>query len=159
MVTGRPLESSELHARRARGERVVFKGTRVDLTVDDVRAFAKSREPGIHGEGRRFWGPEGNAILRYSRVSRRADPFGGESVVLSPRFRELGDEADWIDTDGKPVDVKTMAFVLVVKGGAPADHSTAIGQVDAFRREWQTFANGPATGGRGKFETRLDPVE
>ena len=85
------------------------------------------------------------------------DPGGDARVVLSESDRELGDEADSIASNGKPVDIKTMAFLLVVQSGDPSAHSTAISQVNAFRQAWQTYANGPATGGRGKFDTRLHP--
>ncbi len=68
------------------------------------------------------------------------------------RVPAIGDE---VDSCG--VDVKTMAFVLLV----PNDNSThkdGIKQVDTFRATWQTYANGPATGGLGKFDTSLTPV-
>jgi hypothetical protein len=85
------------------------------------------------------------------------DPRGNASIRLSEAARELGDEADAIDLSGKPVDVKTMAFILLVPDGAPSAHSAAAAQVDAFRQAWQAYGNGPATGGRGRFDTRLDP--
>ena len=71
-----------------------------------------------------------------------------------PRVPALGDE----DDDGHGNDVKTMAFVLVVEQGTPGSHASAITKVDNFRRTWQQYANGPATGGRGKFDTSLNPV-
>jgi hypothetical protein len=85
------------------------------------------------------------------------DAAGDASVVLSAADRELGDEADMIDAQGKPVDVKTMAFILVVKNGEPSSHLPAITRLDAFRLTWEAHGDGPATAGRGKFDTRLDP--
>ena len=49
---------------------------------------------------------------------------------------------------------KTMAFVLLVQGNpAPGN----IAQVDTFRAMWQLYGNGDATGGRGRFDTVLNP--
>jgi hypothetical protein len=75
---------------------------------------------------------------------------------IGPRIPELGDE----DDDGHGTDVKTMAFILLVEQGSPNSpaHAAAIKQVDAFRRTWERYGNGPATGGRGKFDTSLDPL-
>jgi hypothetical protein len=70
------------------------------------------------------------------------------------------------------VDVKTTAFVLLVKEGSPTaqTHAAAIKHVDNFRRAWAQYANGPALGGRGargtlgtgdyikKFDTSLTPT-
>jgi hypothetical protein len=74
---------------------------------------------------------------------------------IGPRNPALGDEND----DGQGNDVKTMAFILLVEQGPPNSgaHASAIRQVDAFRRTWQSYANGVATGGRGKFDTSLNP--
>ncbi len=80
---------------------------------------------------------------------------GDATVVLPESQRELGDEADIIDQSQKPVDVKTTAFVLVIQDGPP--DATAVGLADTFRRTWEAYVNGPATGGRGRFDTRLDP--
>ena len=73
---------------------------------------------------------------------------------VGPRIPALGDE----DDDGQGNDVKTMAFILLVEQGPPSSHASAISQVDNFRRTWQEYANGPATGGRGKFDTSLNPA-
>jgi hypothetical protein len=75
---------------------------------------------------------------------------------VGPRIPALGDE----DDDGKGNDVKTMAFILLVEQGHPngAAHAAAIEQVDRFRQTWQRYANGAATGGRGKFDTSLNPA-
>ena len=69
-----------------------------------------------------------------------------------PRIPAIGDE---VDTCG--VDVKTMAFVVLVPGD-PSQHTNGIAQVDTFRATWQTYANGDATGGLGMFDTSLNPV-
>jgi hypothetical protein len=136
---------------------MVFKGKRVDLTVQNIMDFEKSREGRDNPRGRRFWGDRGNLRVRYFSDTRRVDPAGDATTTLSESDRELGDEADMIDASGKPVDVKTMAFILLVESGPPSSHASALSQVDAFRRAWQAYANGPATGGRGRFDTRLDP--
>ena len=71
----------------------------------------------------------------------------------------IGDEIDRDAAGAAKPDVKTMAFILLVRQGPPqsAAHAAAISQVDNFRRTWKTYANGPATGGRGRFETSLNP--
>ncbi len=137
---------------------IVFAGKRVDLTMKNLRDFEAIREGKDNPRGRRFWGPKGNLTVRYFSDTRRVDPNGDAKVILSEEDRELGDEADSIDASGKPVDVKTMAFILVVQAGDPSAHTSAISQVDTFRQVWQAYANGPATGGRGKFDTRLNPA-
>lgn len=73
---------------------------------------------------------------------------------VGPRVPAIGDE----DDDGNGNDVKTMAFILLIEQGTPRSHAAAIQQVDNFRRTWQQYANGPATGARGKFDTSLNPV-
>jgi len=137
---------------------IAFKGVRVDLTLADIQAYEKSREKGANPQGRRFWGPKGNLTVRYSSATRRVEPSGDASIVLSAAERELGDEADMIGVDGSPVDVKTMAFVLLVESGTPDAHPTQVQQLEALRQAWQQYANGPATGGRGRFDTSLDPA-
>lgn len=79
---------------------------------------------------------------------------------IGPRVPAIGDEIDR-DAAGNPqTDVKTMAFVLLIEQGTPKSpaHASAISQVDNFRRTWQVYANGPATGGRGRFDTVLNPA-
>jgi hypothetical protein len=141
----------------ARGD-VVFCGKRVDLTVANVQAYERQREGNQNPQGGRFWGPKGNLKVRYSTATRRVEPTGDAEITLSTDDRELGDEADAILPGGVPLDVKTMAFVLLVDSGAPASHGAAIGMVDLFRQTWQLYGNGPATNGRGTFDTRLQPV-
>lgn len=76
-------------------------------------------------------------------------------AVEGPRVPAIGDE----DDTGTGLDVKTMAFILVVESDSPMAeaHAAAIQQVDIFRRTWEAYANGPATGGRGRFDTSLNP--
>jgi hypothetical protein len=79
---------------------------------------------------------------------------------LGPRVPAIGDEIDRDATGAPRTDVKTMAFILLVQQGTPLSpaHASAIRQVDAFRRTWQAYVNGPATGGRGRFDTSLSPA-
>jgi hypothetical protein len=73
---------------------------------------------------------------------------------IGPRSPAIGDEVDH-DADGNPqLDVKTMAFILLVKDRAALSD---VSQVDNFRRVWQIYGNGPATAGRGRFDTVLNP--
>lgn len=97
-----------------------------------------------------------------------------------PRDPVLGDEQDAgpgigpaddakCASDRECVDVKTMAFIMLVTGD-PSSHASRISQVDNFRRVWEQYANGAATGGRGargqtgdanfikKFDTSLAPA-
>jgi hypothetical protein len=125
-----------------------FRGTRVDLTIQDVQAH-----PAM---GPRFWGPSGPLTLAYDD-SGRVVPGGSHHVTLTEDDRRLGDEADAIDAQGKPVDVRSMAFILLVRDD-PSNHQTAIRQMDTFRRTWESYANGPATGSRGRFSASLRPL-
>jgi hypothetical protein len=97
-----------------------------------------------------------------------------------PRDPVLGDEQDAgpgigsadnarCTGDRECVDVKTMAFILLVKGD-PSSNASRIRQVDNFRRAWEQYANDAAIAGRGargrvgdpdyikKFDTSLAPV-
>jgi hypothetical protein len=107
---------------------VAYCGKRVDLTVADITAV--------------------DGALPF--------PFPSNGV----RTPAVGDEVDE-DASGNPqLDVKTMAFILLVEQGPPnsAAHAATINQVDIFRSTWQQYGNGPATGGRGRFDTSLNPV-
>jgi len=77
------------------------------------------------------------------------------TLANGPRSPELGDE-----DDGNGNDVKTMAFILLVQQGPPnsAAHAAVISQVDTFRSTWQQYANGKATGNRGRFDSSLNPA-
>jgi hypothetical protein len=68
---------------------------------------------------------------------------------MGPRAPFWGDE-----DDGRGVDVKTMAFVLLTMN---PNHEDAIRRVDTFRKAWEKYGNGIATGGRGRFDTSLRP--
>ena len=153
-----PLDTSVTMRGWAPSNNVAIKGKRVDLTMKNIQDYEAIREGKANPKGKRFWGPAGNLKVKYFSSTGRVDPSGNASVTLSEADRELGDEADKIDSNGKPVDVKTMAFMLIVKDGAPSGHAQAVAQVDAFRRIWQAFANGPASGGRGRFDTSLNPA-
>jgi hypothetical protein len=54
---------------------------------------------------------------------------------------------------------KRTAFLLVMEGAPPDDHSLMLDvqRLDPLRRLWQQQADGAATGGRGRFDTRLEP--
>jgi hypothetical protein len=79
---------------------------------------------------------------------------------VGPRVPAIGDEIDEDAAGNAATDVKTMAFILLVSAGPPnsAAHAAAIRQVDTFRSTWQTYVNGSATDGRGRFDTSLDPA-
>jgi len=106
-----------------------FCGKRVNLTINDIINF-----PG--------------GVITVPGFGTINFPANG------PRIPAIGDE----DDDGHGNDVKTMAFILLVEQGTPSSHASAIGKVENFRQTWQQYANGPATGGRGKFDTSLNPV-
>jgi hypothetical protein len=72
---------------------------------------------------------------------------------VGPRIPAIGDE----DDDGQGNDVKTQAFILLVEPGT-GGLTESVRHVDTFRRVFQEYINGPATGGRGKFDTSLRPV-
>ena len=73
-------------------------------------------------------------------------------AVEGAREPAFGDEDDM----GTGRDVKTMAFLLIVDGDSPKPHTAAINQVDNVRRVWERY-HPRATGGRGRFDTRLHP--
>lgn len=155
---GNPLNTSvTMRAWNSQGG-IVFQGKRVNLTLENIRDFEKAREHGANPHGKRFWGKKGNLRVRYFSDTGRVDPNGDATIMLSESDRELGDEADMIDMAGEPLDVKTMAFVLLVKDGPPPSHAGAIGLVDSLRQVWEEYINGVATGGRGRFDTSLDPA-
>jgi hypothetical protein len=81
-------------------------------------------------------------------------------VLIGPRVPAIGDETDRDASGAAQSDRKTMAFVLLVAQGAPNSpaHAAAIDQVDTFRQTWQLYVNGPGTGGRGRFDTGLNPA-
>lgn len=123
-------------------------GDRIDLTLDDITAAGA------------FLGPDNGP----------RDPVIGDEQDSGPG---IGPDDDALCADDREcVDVKTMAFILLVASGPPdaPNHSATINQVDNFRRAWEEYGNGPAVGGLGargvvgdpdyikKFDTSLDPV-
>lgn len=143
--TGVPFPAAQASA-SAQDDRLIC-GRRVDLTVPDITAAGA------------FLGPSNG--LR--------DPLIGDEQDAGPGITPA-DVAECTN-NRRCVDVKTMAFILLVKDGPPdADnHSAAIRQVDNFRQTWEQYGNGPAVGGRGargnvgdanyirKIDTSLNP--
>ena len=86
----------------------------------------------------------------------------GRQQALAPRQHPaaplaIGDEVDH-DAAGNPQpDVKTVAFILLVLPGNGGASASSIAHVDTFRSAFEAYANGPATGGRGRFDTRRHP--
>jgi hypothetical protein len=78
---------------------------------------------------------------------------------VGPRVPAVGDEGDTDELGNPAADVKTMAFILLAEKGDPSSPSLGgdILHVDAFRRLFEDYANGPATGWRGRFDTSLRP--
>ncbi len=131
---------------------IAFCGTRVDLTVTNITEVGR--------------------ILN--------------APTLGPRIPAIGDENDVGPVEaclaeniggafGPCVDVKTMAWILVVRQGAPKSlaHQPAIKRLNEFRLAWQAYADGPGLGGRNadgverapgdpdfvsKFDTSLEPA-
>lgn len=115
----------------------VFCGNRVDLTVNDIWALNDFFGGGFPTNGPRFFLDKDNGF--------------------APVFGQLGDEIDQVGGSGAPaLDVKTMAFVLIVETD-PGKKSSAVKQVDTFRKTWEKYGNGPATADLGRFDTSLDP--
>lgn len=76
---------------------------------------------------------------------------------------------------GSCADVKTMAWILLVRPGPPNTqaHQPALKRLNEFRKAWQQYANDPALGFRNadgvvrtpdnpafipKFDTSLEPL-
>lgn len=53
--------------------------------------------------------------------------------------------------------MKTIAFVLLTQNSDPKAQAKSAKIVDTFRRTFQHYANGSATGGLGRFDTSLTP--
>lgn len=100
-----------------------------------------------------------------------------------PRVPAIGDENDVGPVDaclarnlgkrGPCVDVKTMAWILLVRSGSPPVSGSAVERLDEFRQAWQAYVDGPGLGGRNadgveraptdpgfisKFDTSLEPA-
>lgn len=78
---------------------------------------------------------------------------------VGPRVPAFGDEVNTDAAGNEVQDVKTLAFVLLVTGHDPsaAANASEIQNVETFRTTWLDYVNGPATGGRGRFDSRLNP--
>lgn len=116
-----------------------------------------SRGTGASLEGIRAFAAQDDILFCGNRVNLTV---ANIQAIHGPRIPAIGDETD-TDANGNPkTDFKTMAFVLVVDQDSPkADaHASAISQIDTFRRTWQTYANGKATAGLGRFDTSLSPA-
>ena len=124
---------------------VLICGDRVDLTMSNIFAAG--------------------AVLGPSNGPR--SPVIGDEQDAGPGITGADDTA--CTTQDECVDVKTMAFIVVVPN-SPAAQSAVIDQVDGFRRAWESYSNGPAVGNRGargvigdpnylkKFDTSLNPA-
>jgi hypothetical protein len=125
---------------------VLICGERVDRSISDITDI-------------------GDFILPFPSNGTR-DPLIGDEQDAGPGIG-AADDTKCID-DRECVDVKTMAFILVV-ADAPHKNNAAVKQVDTFRKTWEEYGNGAALGGRGargiegdgdfipKFDTSLDP--
>ena len=95
------------------------------------------------------------------------DPVIGDEQDAGPGIGPADDAK--CSSQRECVDVKTMAFILLVQGGSPSSHAATVNQVDNFRRAWESYSNNAAVGGRGarglvgdpnyikKFDTSLAP--
>ena len=127
---------------------VLICGDRVDRTLSDITVI-------------------GDVILPFLPSNGTRDPLIGDEQDAGPGITSTDDAK--CTNDRECVDVKTMAFILLVDSG-PASHAAAIDQVDGFRRTWEEYANGPSLAGLGargevgdanyikKFDTSLDPA-
>jgi hypothetical protein len=123
---------------------VLICGDRVDLTMNNIFAAG--------------------AVLGPSNGPR--NPIIGDEQDAGPGIT-AADNAT-CTAQARCVDVKTMAFIVVVPN-SPAAQTAVINQVDTFRRTWESYSNGPALGNRGarglagqpnylkKFDTSLNP--
>lgn len=131
---------------------IAFCGVRVDLTVKNITDLG--------------------TILRNPARGPRVPAIGDENDV-GPREACLSENLG--GGLGPCVDVKTMAFVLLVRSGPPNSeaHLPAIQRLNEFRTAWQEYTDGPALSGRnadgverppddpnfiGKFDTSLEPT-
>lgn len=130
---------------------IAFCGTRVNLTAENITAV-----------GNAFGVPNGERV-----------PAIGDENDIGPRQACLAENLG--GAFGPCADVKTMAFILLVRTGPPMTKSRvpAIERLNEFRKAWQTYTNGPALGGRNadgqirvpsdpdfipKFDTSLEPA-
>ncbi|HEU0296935.1 MAG TPA: hypothetical protein VFR47_29625 [Anaerolineales bacterium] len=128
-----------------------FCGIRVDLTIDNITDVGALT-------GIPIYGPRVPAI--------------GDENDIGPREACLSENLG--GAYGPCADVKTMAFLLVVKTGPPNSpaHMAAIQRLNEFRLAWQFYTDGPGLAGRNadgvvrpssdpdfipKFDTSLEP--
>lgn len=127
---------------------IAFCGTRVDLTVDNITNLGTIL--GIPERGPRV-------------------PVIGDENDLGPRENCLAGRS------GPCADVKTMAFILLLRDGPPMTdaHVQSINKLNEFRLGWQQYVEGGGLGGRNadgvvrppddpnfipKFDTSLEPT-
>lgn len=147
--TGVPFPAAQAGA-SAQDDRLIC-GQRVDLTLNNITDV-------------------GDVLLPFLDSNGTRDPLIGDEQDAGPGITGADDAA--CTKTRRCVDVKTMAFILLVSDGPPdaEKHAGAIQQVDNFRRVWEEYGNGPAVGGRGargvvgagnyikKFDTSLNPA-
>ena len=126
---------------------VLICGERVDRTLSDITDI-------------------GDLILPFIPSNGTRDPLIGDEQDDGPGIGATDDTKCTVDREC--VDVKTMAFILLV-ADAPHKNSAAVKQVDTFRQTWEEYGNEAALGGRGargvsgdadfiaKFDTSLNP--
>ncbi len=129
---------------------IAFCGLRVDLTVDNITQVGE--------------------ILGAPTLGPRVPAIGDENDV-GPVENCLAENLG----QGPCVDVKPMAYILLVRSGPPNSeaHMPAINRLNEFRLAWQEYVNGPGLGGRNadgvvrspddpdfipKFDTSLEPT-
>ena len=127
---------------------VLICGDRVDRSISDITDV-------------------GDVFLTFLPSNGTRDPLIGDEQDAGPGIGAADDIK--CTEDRECVDVKTMAFILLV-ADAPRKNNAAVKQVDTFRKTWEEYGNGAALGGRGargivgdsdfipKFDTSLDPV-
>lgn len=96
----------------------------------------------------------GDVFFPFAPSNGTRDPLIGDEQDAGPG---IGAEDDMrCANDRECVDVKTMAFILLVANDGSIRRST-IAQVESFRRTWERYANGPALGNQGARGLVGDP--
>ncbi len=128
---------------------IAFCGVRVDLTVENITSLG--------------------TILKNPPRGPRVPAIGDENDV-GPVANCL---AKNLGKGGPCIDVKTMAWILLVRSGPPPVSGPAVERLNEFRQAWQAYADGPGLGGRNadgvvraptdpgfisKFDTSLEPT-
>jgi hypothetical protein len=127
---------------------IAFCGVRVDLTVKNITDLG--------------------TILGIPARGPRVPAIGDEN--------DVGPVANCLAANlgtGPCVDVKTMAWILLVRSGPPPSTGPAIRRLNGFRQAWQAYVDEPGLGGRNadgvvrapsdpgfisKFDTSLEPT-